>query len=298
MPQALYEEVQCKTALTRVRNMAFGWSLNPYRGCTHGCHYCFARSTHFYYDLNADEAFSSIIFVKVNIAEVLRRELSAPGWRRQCVVLGTATDPYQPIEGKYRLTHAALAAFLDFRTPVSIITKSSLVVRDAGLLAELARRLGCTVNFSITTLDRSLWRQLEPGTAPPRQRLRAMQRLAAAGVHAGVLLAPIIPGLTDTKANLEAVARAAAEHNACFLAANVLNLGVGVKEHFLDYLGSEHPWLLGAYRQLYPGRYAPERYSEPIYAYIKMLQQRYTLNRRQRSHAPEPEPEQLSLNLV
>ena len=194
MPQALYEEVHCKTALTRVQGMAFGWSLNPYRGCTHGCHYCFARSTHFYYDLDADDEFSSIIFVKTNIADVLRMELSSPRWQRPRVVIGTATDPYQPIEGKYRLTRAVLEAFLAFRTPVSIITKSSLVVRDVDLLAEIAQRLGCTVNFSITTLDRTLWRQLEPGTAPPLQRLRAMQRLAAAGVHAGVLLAPYHTG--------------------------------------------------------------------------------------------------------
>ena len=298
MPQAHYEEVQCKTALTRVRNMAFGWSLNPYRGCTHGCHYCFARSTHFYYDLNADEEFSSIIFVKVNVADVLRLELSSPRWRRERVVLGTATDPYQPIEGKYKLSRAVLEACLAFRTPVSIITKSSLSVRDADLLAELARRLGCTVNFSLTTLDRSLWRRLEPGTAPPGQRLRAMQRLVAAGVHAGVLLAPIIPGITATKENLEAVARAAAAHDACFLGANVLNLGIGVKEHFLEYLRGEYPWLLGAYRRLYPGRYAPEAYTEPIYDYVKLLQRRYDLTQRAATHAPRPEPRQLSLDLL
>ena len=298
MPQTLYEEVQCKTALTRVRGMAFGWSLNPYRGCTHGCHYCYARSTHFYYDLNADEEFSSIVFVKTNVADVLRLELSAPGWRRQRVVIGTATDPYQPIEGRYRLTRAALAACLAFRTPVSVITKSSLVVRDLDLLAEIARRLGCTVNFSITTLDRTLWRQLEPGTAPPRQRLRALQRLADAGVHAGVLLAPIIPGLTATPANLEAVACAAAAHNAQFLAANVLNLGIGVKEHFLQYLGAEFPWLLGTYRELYPGRYAPERYADPIYAHVKELRARYALDGRELSNAPTPEPEQIELTLA
>ena len=297
MPQAHYEEVQCKTALTRVRGMAFSWSLNPYRGCTHGCHYCFARSTHFYYDLDADDEFSSIIFVKVNVADVLRRELSSPRWRRPRVVMGTATDPYQPIEGKYKLSRAVLEAFLDFRTPVSIITKSSLVVRDADILAELAQRLGCTVNFSLTTLDRSLWRRLEPGTAPPQQRLRAMQRLVARGVHAGVLLAPIIPGITDTKENLETVARAAAEHDACFLGANVLNLGIGVKEHFLKYLQSEYPGLLGAYRRLYPGRYAPERYTEPIQDYVHLLQQRYTLDKRELTHAPQPEPRQLSLDL-
>ena len=297
MPQALYEEVHCKTALTRVRGMAFGWSLNPYRGCTHGCHYCFARSTHFYYDLDADEQFSSIIFVKANIAEVLRLELSSPRWRRQRVVIGTVTDPYQPIEGKYRLSRAILEACLDFRTPVSIITKSSLVVRDIDLLAELARRLGCTVNFSITTLDRSLWRQLEPGTAPPLQRLRALQKLAAAGVHAGVLLAPIIPGLTATRENLEEVARAAADHNACFLAANVLNLGIGVKEHFLDFLRGEYPWLLGTYGQLFAGRYAPNSFTEPIYDYVNVLQQRFLLDRREPTHAPQPEPSQLSLTL-
>ncbi len=295
MPQAHYEEVQCKTALTRVRGMGFGWSLNPYRGCTHGCHYCYARSTHFAFDLNAADDFSSVVFVKTNIADVLRLELSAPGWRRQRVVIGTATDPYQPIEGTYRLTRAALEACLDFRTPVSIITKSSLVIRDLDILAELARRPGCTVNFSITTLDRALWRQLEPGTAPPAQRLRALKRLAAAGVHAGVLLAPIIPGLTATPENLNAIVRAAASHNAQFLAANVLNLGIGVKEHFLQYLGSEFPWLLGTYRELYPGRYAPENYADPVYAYVKELRAAYALDERELSHAQTPEPKQLAL---
>jgi DNA repair photolyase len=295
--QVRYEEVRCRTALNRVKGMGFSWSVNPYRGCAHGCHYCFARSTHFFLELSADEDFSSIIFVKVNIAEVLRLELSAPHWRHERVVLGTATDPYQPIEGKYRLSRRILEALRDFRTPVSLITKSPLVVRDVDLLAALSRGVGCTVNFSVALMDRELWRRLEPGTAPPWQRLRAMQRLVEAGVHAGVLLAPILPSITATRENIEAVVRAAVEHRACFLAANVLNLGEGVKEHFLAFLKKEYPWLLGTYGRLYPGRYAPRQYAEPWLDYVAILQRRYGLGEHGVASPLAAEPVQLSLGV-
>jgi hypothetical protein len=167
--------------------MAFAWSINPYKGCVHGCHYCFARRYHSFIDLDVGDDFTGIILVRVNAPEVLRRELAKRSWKREMVALGTATDPYQPIEGKYRLTRGILEALRDFRTPVSIITKGSMVVRDIDVLADLQQRAGCTVSFSTTTLDEDTWRRLEPGTPPPLQRLRAMQRLAEAGVNAGVI---------------------------------------------------------------------------------------------------------------
>ncbi|MSQ41272.1 MAG: radical SAM protein [Dehalococcoidia bacterium] len=192
-----YEEAQCKTALNRVAGMGFQWFLNPYRGCVHSCHYCFARRFHGYLDRGAGQDCSSVITVKVNLPEVLIWELAASTWRREMVALGTATDSYQPIEGKYRLTRRALEALHRYRTPVGVVTKGTMVVRDVDVLADMATREGCTVCFSVTTLDRDLWERLEPGTSPPWQRFRALERMRAAGVNAGVLLAPVVPGITD-----------------------------------------------------------------------------------------------------
>ncbi|MFQ5933751.1 MAG: radical SAM protein, partial [Dehalococcoidia bacterium] len=214
-----YEETRCRSALNKVEGMGFRWSLNPYRGCVHGCHYCFARRYHAYYDLSPGKDFTNIILVKVNVAQVLRKELSRPSWRRESVTLGTATDPYQPIEGKYRLTRSCLEAFVDLRSPISLVTKGTMIVRDADLLAELTRKAGCVVCFSITSLDNDLVRELEPGTPPPQKRLKALEHLVQAGVIAGVLLAPIVPGITDDPESLKGVVKAAAAHGARFLGA-------------------------------------------------------------------------------
>ena len=253
-----YEEVECRTALNRVKGMGFRWSLNPYRGCVHGCHYCFARRFHSYYDLDTSNDFTSVIFVKTNAHEVLAQELSRRSWRREVVTVGTATDPYQPIEGKYRVTRRCLEAFVDWRSPITLITKGSMIIRDVDVLQELARRAECTVCFSITTMDPQLVRKLEPGTPPPHQRLRAMGRLVQAGVNAGVALAPVIPGITDDTANLENVARSAADHGARFLWANTVYLKPGTKEHFLSFVRKEYPGLEADFQRLYPGSYAPK----------------------------------------
>jgi len=233
--------------------MAFGWSANPYRGCVHGCHYCFARRYHAYLELGTGDDFSSVIVVKVNAPEILRRELSRPGWRRQTVALGTATDPYQPIEGQYRLTRGMLEALADARTPASVVTKGPMVIRDRDVLTGVRDRAGVSVCVSLTTLDRDRWRRLEPGTAPPHQRLRAVAALAAAGIPVGVLLAPIVPGLTTDRANLEAVVRGAAEHGASFLGTGLLHLEPGVREHFDGFLSADSPDLVSLYRRLYRG---------------------------------------------
>ena len=207
MPKIVYEEVHTRGALNRVRGMGFNWSFNPYKWCVHGCHYCFARRYHFFHNLNPGEDFSGVIFVKVSAPESLLHELSRPSWNRETVAIGTATDPYQPIEGRYRLTRRCLEIFCLKRSPISLVTKGTLVIRDQDLLTELGRSAGCTVCFSITTLNGVLCSQLEPGTPPASKRLKVMERLVNKGVNAGVLLAPIIPGITDDDANLTEVVR-------------------------------------------------------------------------------------------
>ena len=293
MPAAHYEEVTARSAINRVSGMPFKWSLNPYQGCVHGCHYCYARRYHAFKDLNAGQDFSGVIFVKTNIARVLREELRRPTWTREEVAIGTATDPYQPIEGRYRLTRACLEAFADHGSPVSLVSKGTLIVRDLDLLARLAAGPGCTVVFSITTLDRDLWLKLEPGTPPPDKRLWAMQRLVEAGVRAGVLIAPVLPGLTDGPRQLEAVVRAAAGHQAQFLGARILYLQPGTREHFLGFLQAEYPGLLAEYRRLFPGAYTPKPFQDEIRSTVAEFKKQYRLVDR-----PAPAPQvihQLSL---
>ena len=291
-----YEEIECKTALNRVQGMSFKWSLNPYRGCVHGCHYCFARRFHTYFDLNAGRDFTKIILVKTNVADVLRRELSGRSWKRETVSVGTATDPYQPIEGKYRITRSCLEAFADWRSPVGLITKGTMVVRDADVMSDLAARAGCTVIFSVTTLDRDLWRKLEPGTPPPDKRLSAMSRLIEVGVNAGVLIAPVIPGITDTNENLDTVVRAAADHGARFVGSNVMYLKYGTKEHFMDFVQAEYPALLSRYRRLYHGDFVPMTLKNGVQDLISDLKRKYGLADRP-SGSQTDEPKQLALSL-
>src|SRR5262245_26212240 len=274
---ARYVETQAKSLLNAVQGMGFRWSVNPYRGCVHGCHYCFARRYHSYLDLGTGDDFTGVILVKVNAVSVLREELSRAGWQRQMVAVGTATDPYQPIEGRYRLTRGILEALAEARTPASVVTKGPMVVRDRDVLRAVRDRAAVSVCVSLTTLEPDLWRRLEPGTAPPRQRLRAVASLAAAGIPVGVLLAPIVPGLTTHHANLEAVVRGAAEHGASFLGAGVLHLEPGVREHFDSFLSADAPELLPLYRRLYPGTRAPAGVQESLEAKVAELRQRHGL---------------------
>ena len=267
-----YREITCKSALNRVRGMPFAWSLNPYRGCAHGCHYCFARPTHRFFELGIGDDFTGIIYVKRNLAEVLAGELSRPAWRREQVALGTATDPYQPAEGRYRLTRAALEQFARFRTPVSLLTKNPLIVRDIDMLRELDARAELSVAFSVPTVDRDIWRRTEPGTAPPMQRLAAMRRLADAGINAGVLMAPLLPGLSADRAQVERTVRAAADHGARFVGSGLLNLSPDLRAYYFDFLASQYPSLLDGYRRLYGEKYAPKRYRERVSARVLEVQ--------------------------
>ncbi len=285
-----YEETPCRSALNKVRGMQFHWSLNPYRGCVHGCHYCFARRYHSYYDLNVGDDFTGVIIVKTNVAEVLRQELSRRSWRREPVAVGTATDPYQPIEGKYRLTRQCLEAFADYRSPVRMVTKGSMIIRDIDILSDLTRHADATVCFSMTTIDTDLARRLEPGTPPPEKRMVALERLARAGINAGVLLAPIVPGITDSLEGLREVVRAASANGARFLDGQVLHLKDGTRDHFLGFMREEYPHLLPGYLRLYPGAYASKRFQDGVAKRLRELRRTYSLTTRTMPRPSNPPP--------
>ena len=288
--EARYQEITCRSALNPVKGMPFAWTLNPYRGCTHACHYCFARRYQTQFELGPGDEFSSLIFVKVNFPDVLRRELDKPSWTRETVALGTATDPYQPIEGHYKLTRRTIEALIAARTPVGIVTKGPMIVRDADLLAQLSQVAKVTVCLSVPTVDEDAWRALEPGTAHPLQRLRAVRMLRQAGVHAGVLMAPIVPGFTTQSAKLDATIKACAEHDAAFVGANLLYLKGGTKDHFMGFLRHSFPEMVVSYEKLYPGAYASAEYAASVRAVIEMFQEKYQVNRRTRRVSTKPAP--------
>ena len=277
---ASYQEITCRSALNPVKGMPFNWTLNPYRGCTHACHYCFARRYQTQFELGPGDHFSSFIMVKVNLVEVLRRELDRPSWAREQVAVGTATDPYQPIEGHYRLTRRALEALAAARTPVGLVTKGPMIVRDTDVLAAIGGTAGCTVYVSVPTVDEDAWRMLEPGTAHPLQRLRAVRALRDAGVNAGVLMSPVVPGLTSDAAKLEATIKAVADHGAAFMGANLMYLKGGTRDHFMGFLAKEFPHMVEGYNRLYAGAYAKSDYVAQVRGMIGVLQDRYDLNRR------------------
>ena len=287
---ARYQEVTCKSALNPVKGMPFKWTLNPYRGCTHGCHYCFARRYQTQFELGPDDHFSTVILVKVNLVDVLRRELDRSAWAREQVAIGTATDPYQPIEGHYKLTRQSLEALLAGRTPIGVVTKGPMVVRDADILADIGRRYGCTVYVSVPTVDDEAWRTLEPGTAPPLQRLRAVRQLRDAGVNAGVLMAPVVPGFTTQPSKLEATIKAIADHGAAFMGANLMYLKEGTRDHFMGFLAREFPDMVTSYNRLYAGAYASADYVKSVRGMIDTLQRRYEMRgRRHRNEEGVPD---------
>ena len=193
-----YREEPCRSALSKVTGMSFRWSLNPYTGCAHRCTFCYVRAFEARADRPSDDRYGRSIRVKVNVADVLARELARRSWKRELVAVGTATDPYQPAEGRYRLTRACIGRLAEARTPLHLITRGPMIVRDVDVLGEAARRAGASITFSVPTLDPEVWRRTEPGTAPPRQRLRALTTLVEAGLDVGVGMAPILPGLSDS----------------------------------------------------------------------------------------------------
>jgi DNA repair photolyase len=296
---ALYRDEPCKSALTRVHNMPFAWSLNPYMGCVHRCTFCYVRAFEQTADRPADWRYGTSIRVKTNLVEVLRRELARRSWRREQVAVGTATDPYQPAEGRFRLTRGSIEALGDFRTPFALITRGPMIVRDIDVLCDAARRANVGVTFSIPTLDPEVWRTTEPGTAPPRQRLRAIRTLIDAGIKTSVGMAPILPGLSDDPAKMAEVVRAARDAGATSIWANVLYLRPGTREHFMDNLARDWPELVPRYEALYANRaYLPSALVAPVRRRAGVLAARFDIaDRRVRPLEPRPEPmfEQLPL---
>ena len=263
---ATYQEVTCRSALNRAKGMPFKWTLNPYRGCTHACHYCFARRYHAQFEMGAGDDFASVILVKANFPEVLARELARPGWAREQVAIGTATDPYQPIEGEYRLTRRALEHLSTAGTPIGLVTKGPMVVRDIDVLQAVGRQARCSVYLSVPSVDEDAWRRLEPGTAHPLQRLKAVRKLADAGVTANVLMAPLLPGITTSRSAIAATIRAIADHGATAVGANVVRLDTGTREHFLRVLAAEYPHLSAGYERLFAdgARQVPKAYAQAV----------------------------------
>ena len=295
--RAEYREEPCRSALNRVRGMPFAWSLNPYMGCAHRCTFCYVRAFEARADRPFDDRYGSSIRVKTNVAEVLRRELARPSWQGEAVAVGAATDPYQPAEGRYRLTRACVEAFADAANPFSLITRGPLIVRDVDVLAEAARRAEVSVTFSVPTLDLEIWRRTEPGTAPPRQRLRALTALVEAGIKASVGMAPILPGLSDRPELLADVVRAAREAGATGVWANLLYLRHGTREHFLASLERDWPELLPEYERLYRrGAYLPQEETAPVRERVRKLAREHGIRDRRRVRLqPPPEAQQLSL---
>jgi DNA repair photolyase len=277
---ARYQEVRCRSALNPVKGMPFDWTLNPYRGCTHGCHYCYARRYQTQFELNSDDEFASIIFVKTNFVDVLRKELARPSWGREYVAVGTATDCYQPIEGHYKLTRRSLQALLEFDNPAGVVTKGPMIVRDKDVLTDLTAGPGVGVYISVPTIDEDAWRLLEPGTAPPMKRLRAVRELTDAGIRAGVLMNPIVPGITSKPALMERTVKAIADHGARFVGCNVMFLEGGTRDHFMRWLSDAFPHMVEGYRSLYAGKYAPASYRKEVGNVLSMLRQKYGVNSR------------------
>jgi len=263
-----YLEDTCKTALNRVpeaSRVPFRWTVNPYRGCSHSCHYCFARAFHTYLDLDVGDDFATKIVVKTNVAEVLRRELASPKWEGEPVAMGTATDPYQHCEGRYRLTRRVVEALADFENPLSMLTKSTLVVRDLDVFTRLARVADVTVSMSVGTLDEQVRRVIEPGTPPGRKRLEILSRFADAGIRTGVLVAPILPGLTDDDEHLDEVVGACADAGVAYASPIVLHVRSSIRGYVMPWLRETYPWLYPRYVELYGGRaYAPRAYQEEV----------------------------------
>ena len=279
-----FHEVLAKSALNRIPGgggpMPFGWTINPYRGCSHACVYCFARPTHTYLDLDSGKDFDNEIIVKVNVADVLRKELAKPSWGHHPVALGTNTDPYQRAEGRYGLMPGIIDALADSGTPFSILTKGSLLRRDLDRLVEANKRVPVDLAMSIAVYDDDLQQSIEPGTPTTKARLATVTAVREHGLDCSVFLMPIIPYLTDTRAHLDEALRQAKEAGATSVLYSALHLKPGVKEWFYLWLGQEHPELLPQYRRMYGrGTYAPQEYRRWLAGRIKPLIRAHGLER-------------------
>jgi DNA repair photolyase len=294
MPRPEYREEPCKSALNRVKGMGFRWSLNPYMGCAHQCTFCYVRAFERRAQRPSDDRYGASIRVKTNVAGVLRGELARRSWQGELVAIGAATDPYQPAEGHYRLTRACLAVLAEAANPFSIVTRGPMIVRDLDVLQEGARRADVSVNFSVPTLDERIWRYTEPHTAHPRQRLRALQRLVESGLRAGVGVAPILPGLSDDPSLLADVVKAARDHGATHVWANVLYLRPGTREHFMENLARDWPELVPMYERLYADRaYLPDSATRPLRKQVQELAREFEIADRRQVRLAVPNAREL-----
>jgi len=246
-------ESEAKTIINHVPGnaMPFSWTINPYRGCSHACTYCFARVTHTYMDMSAGADFETKIVVKINAPDVLRAQLRSRRWHGDHIAMGTATDPYQRAEGRYQLMRGIITALSDYRNPFSILTKGTLILRDLDLLTEAAKVTDVSTAFSIGTLDEGAWRASEPGTPHPRARMEAVAALNDAGIPCGVMLAPILPGITDAPEKMRAVVEAAIAAGATHVTPILLHLRPVVREEYMGWLQATHPTLVTRYEHMY-----------------------------------------------
>jgi len=263
-----FYEIQARSIINRVpesSRVPFRWTINPYRGCSHGCVYCYARNTHTYLDFDAGLDFNSKIVVKVNAPELVRKELAARKWQGEHIAMGTNVDCYQRAEGRYRLMPGILTALRDAANPFSILTKGTLILRDLELLKQSAEVTDVGLNVSVGSVDKELWRSIEPGTPAPDRRLGVCATLTEHGLRCGVLMGPVVPFLSDSPAQLEATVREIAATGAAHVTAIVLHLRPGAREWFYGWLGEQHPDLVPRYRALYrSGAYAPRGYQQQI----------------------------------
>lgn len=272
-------EVRAKSIINRVpgaSHVPFGWTINPYRGCGHACRYCFARKSHSYLDLDTGNDFDSKIVVKVNAGELLRRELASPKWTGESIAMGTNTDPYQRAEGKYGLMREILQALVERSNPFSILTKGTLILRDVDLITEAARRAEVSVAVSIGSVDEQLWRGVEPGTPSPRRRLEVVRRFADAGVGCSVLMAPVLPGLSDSAEQIDETVAELVRAGASSITPLMLHLRPGAREWYRAWLQREHPDLVPLYARLYrEGSYAAKSYQDEVVAAVQEAKRRH-----------------------
>jgi len=298
MSSVVYREVEAKSALNAVKGMPFDWSLNPYVGCPHACRYCFARAYNARYrDRDVGDAFDKNVEIKSNFVERLRVDLGRNP--QGSVAIGTATDPYQPIEGKYQLTRRCLEALVDHPMPTSIVTKGPLVVRDIDVLKKLDEKTDLTVYFSVPCVDEEIVRKTEPGTAPPRQRLRALRMLREAGIDAAVLCMPVLPGISDREESLHAAARAASEAGATAFRHRPLKIDAEIQQYYYDFLATEFPVMVPRYAALYRGgAYPTKDYERELEERIRRVRARYEFRERPARPARPAESETVQLQLA
>lgn len=278
-----FHEVLAKSALNAVpgaSRMPFNWTINPYRGCSHACKYCFARGTHQYLDLDTGADFDSQIVVKTNVVEVLQRELRRGSWSHETVALGTNTDPYQRAEGRYRLMPGIIRTLADSGTPMSILTKGTLIRRDIPLLIEAAKQVPVDIQMSIAMYDDALQRSVEPGTPTTQARLDTVRALTDAGFRVGVFLMPVLPHITDSVAAIDEALRRLSDAGADHVVYGALHLRPGVKPWFFEWLQRERPDLVSSYRGLYPGAAAeaPKGYRQWLAKRMRPLIRAHGLN--------------------